>query len=379
MSYLPSTDWEPTPGASGAAGNTTPKTLFYISDVRGSAIGLLGADGSVSARYHYDEFGVTTDTKKFDLNWAGPDNLFGYTGLGYDFNSGYSYARARYIDSEVGRFISEDTYEGELNNPQTLNLYTYVSNNPLRYMDPSGHMYTEIGTNYAASDRQAIKDYQYIFNMGKQENDVLIMHSAHLAANSIRLKYESTIEYTNYLYNISYGTMDKDRYLELTNGSAIAVPLWDDPLFYVFDGTFAVAYKTAIKLGGKALGKKSVEQSTEYLLKLFSKSKPTTISGDVLADRIAKVSLGRGSTGRQVANNLNEQLAMTQVLSNPLKGATQLAIKMNDTTHNWLAADGWVKMQNIVKLTDVNGKSININIHFIYNTMTKHFDDFKFK
>ncbi|WP_438349573.1 RHS repeat-associated core domain-containing protein [Paenibacillus sp. FA6] len=145
MSYLPSadasTDWEPSPGASGAAGNTTPKTLYYMSDVRGSAIGLLGADGSVSARYHYDEFGVAKDPEKFDLNWAGPDNMFGYTGLGYDFNSGHSYARARYLDSEVGRFISEDTYEGDIKNPQALNLYTYVANNPLRYVDPSGHYY----------------------------------------------------------------------------------------------------------------------------------------------------------------------------------------------------------------------------------------------
>ncbi|WP_438349575.1 RHS repeat-associated core domain-containing protein [Paenibacillus sp. FA6] len=96
---------------------------------------------NVSARYHYDEFGVAKNSEKFDLNWAGPDNLFGYTGLGYDFNSGHSYARARYFDSEVGRFISEDTYEGDIKNLQTLNLYTYVYNNPLRYTDPSGHYY----------------------------------------------------------------------------------------------------------------------------------------------------------------------------------------------------------------------------------------------
>jgi hypothetical protein len=40
----------------------------------------------------------------------------------------------------VGRFISEDTYEGDINDPLTLNLYTYVHNNPLRYTDPSGNM-----------------------------------------------------------------------------------------------------------------------------------------------------------------------------------------------------------------------------------------------
>ncbi|WP_307474824.1 hypothetical protein [Paenibacillus harenae] len=39
--------------------------------------------------------------------------------------------------------MSEDTYEGEIENPLTLNLYTYVSNNPLSYTDSSGHRQIE--------------------------------------------------------------------------------------------------------------------------------------------------------------------------------------------------------------------------------------------
>jgi RHS repeat-associated protein len=92
----------------------------------------------VSSRYHYDEFGVAQDAKKFDVNWPGPDNLFGYTGLGYDYYSGLSYARARYYKPEMGRFISEDTYKGSLWNSQSQNGYAYVENNPLIYTDPSG-------------------------------------------------------------------------------------------------------------------------------------------------------------------------------------------------------------------------------------------------
>lgn len=37
------------------------------------------------------------------------------------------------------RFIVQDTYEGQIDNPLSLNLYTYVGNNPLKYTDPSGH------------------------------------------------------------------------------------------------------------------------------------------------------------------------------------------------------------------------------------------------
>ncbi len=49
------------------------------------------------------------------------------------------YLRARYYDPKLGRFINEDTYEGQINNPLTLNLYTYCINNPLIYVDPTGH------------------------------------------------------------------------------------------------------------------------------------------------------------------------------------------------------------------------------------------------
>ncbi|GIO01661.1 hypothetical protein J5TS2_23290 [Brevibacillus halotolerans] len=47
----------------------------------------------------------------------------------YDEESGLIYLRARYYDPNDGRFITEDTYKGQVENPLSLNLYTYVSNN----------------------------------------------------------------------------------------------------------------------------------------------------------------------------------------------------------------------------------------------------------
>ena len=84
--------------------------------------------------------------------------------------------------------------------------------------------------------------------------------------------------------------------------------------------------------------------------------------------------VGRGSTGRTVPNTLNEQMAMHQVMSNPLEGAVDMSqlknhpVIMSDS--RWLASEGWVKMSN-----NVNG----IEIHFVYNKITGAFDDFKFK
>ena len=82
---------------------------------------------------------------------------------------------------------------------------------------------------------------------------------------------------------------------------------------------------------------------------------------------------GKGSTGRVNPNNINEQMAMHQVKSNPLSGASQIPLTMNDP--RWLASEGWIKMQNRVITSDGN----EIEIHFLYNKKTGAFDDFKFK
>jgi hypothetical protein len=39
----------------------------------------------------------------------------------------FQYLRARWYDLSVGRFINEESYEGQIDNPLTLNIYTYVS------------------------------------------------------------------------------------------------------------------------------------------------------------------------------------------------------------------------------------------------------------
>ena len=56
-----------------------------------------------------------------------------------DSTTGLYYYGARYYDPELGRFISADTIVQSPYNPQTLNRYSYCSNNPINYVDPSGH------------------------------------------------------------------------------------------------------------------------------------------------------------------------------------------------------------------------------------------------
>ena len=116
---------------------------LYNKDIQGSTTSLAKEDGSADATYQYTDFGETIihgdDQAK---------NEVCYTGGIYDQSTGLYYLNARYYDPEDGRFMTEDSYRGEIMNPETGHLYVYCANNPVNYVDPSGHfaaaMYTVI-------------------------------------------------------------------------------------------------------------------------------------------------------------------------------------------------------------------------------------------
>lgn len=111
----------------------TSKDYYYLYNGHGDVIQIVDTDGNIVNSYEYDEWGNIT------YQVEGITNSFKYSGEVYDEETGLYYLRARYYDPSIGRFISEDTYEGQIDNPLTLNLYTYVLNNPLIRIDPTGH------------------------------------------------------------------------------------------------------------------------------------------------------------------------------------------------------------------------------------------------
>ncbi|MGB9873197.1 MAG: RHS repeat-associated core domain-containing protein, partial [Anaerolineae bacterium] len=62
-----------------------------------------------------------------------------FTGQRWEPGLGLYDYRARFYDPALGRFLQPDPIVPEPGNPQALNRYGYVLNNPLRYTDPSGY------------------------------------------------------------------------------------------------------------------------------------------------------------------------------------------------------------------------------------------------
>ncbi len=108
---------------------------YYMYDGRGSVSSMTGNSGKNVVSYNYDAYGVVTKCSS-TLN-----NPHQYNAEYTDSSTEYQYLRARYYDPEHGRFLTKDTYLGEPNDPLSRNLYTYVRNNPINLVDPSGHLF----------------------------------------------------------------------------------------------------------------------------------------------------------------------------------------------------------------------------------------------
>ena len=76
--------------------------------------------------------------ERTDNHLASLPTDFGFTGQRWEQGFGLYYYKARYYDPMLGRFVQADTIVPNPGNPQDLNRYAYVRNNPLRYTDPSG-------------------------------------------------------------------------------------------------------------------------------------------------------------------------------------------------------------------------------------------------
>ncbi len=103
----------------------------------GSSSVITDDTGNTKETIDYHPFG--TYRIRQDLDPSFPDTNYTFTGQEDDDGTGLYNYNARLYDPELGRFISADSIIPEPGNLQAFNRYSYCVNNPLVYVDPSGH------------------------------------------------------------------------------------------------------------------------------------------------------------------------------------------------------------------------------------------------
>jgi len=130
--------------ASATVPTTTPVadgTLYYHQDGLGTVTELTDINGSVAKAYAYDAYGNILESP------GTVEQPYTYTGREFDQETGLYYYRARYYDAATGRFLQNDPigFRGG-----DVNLYRYVSNNPIYFSDPVGLQNTAVFPGTAA-------------------------------------------------------------------------------------------------------------------------------------------------------------------------------------------------------------------------------------
>lgn len=119
-------------------------TQFYHTDHLGSTSTVTDEAGNVLEETRYYPFGAIRD--------GGTDARYLYTGQEADSETGLYYYGTRFYEPEIRRFTQPDSIIAAGHDPQQINRYSYVANNPLIYVDDSGnalHLPEGLYTQYA--------------------------------------------------------------------------------------------------------------------------------------------------------------------------------------------------------------------------------------
>jgi RHS repeat-associated protein len=130
-------------------------TYYTFCDQLGTVMGLYGKETEKTVMKRYESYGFNNGTNGI--------MRFSFTGAPYFSEVGLYQMGARYYNPDIGRFITRDSYRGDIYKPWTRNLYTYCSNNPVNRVDPTGHCDTcGIEQNYDVQlDAQITETYIY--------------------------------------------------------------------------------------------------------------------------------------------------------------------------------------------------------------------------
>ena len=114
--------------------NTSEGRSFFHLDFLGSTANLTETVGSTRQSILYDAWGNERDRIGTSAN------KFTFTGHEKDEETGLIYAKARFYDPDIGRFLTQDDVTGRADSPPSLHRYYYVHQNPLFFVDPTGNV-----------------------------------------------------------------------------------------------------------------------------------------------------------------------------------------------------------------------------------------------
>jgi RHS repeat-associated protein len=158
------------------SGATEGWLYFHLSDWLGTRRQQTDYAGNPCLDFTGLPFGDGLATVPVSSTACGDATEQHFTGKERDAESGNDYFGARYYASSMGRFMSPDWSAkvmpvpyANLGDPQSLNLYSYVLNNPLIKVDPTGHDWFYVdkkwqwqkGSTYHDKDGNATKDKGY--------------------------------------------------------------------------------------------------------------------------------------------------------------------------------------------------------------------------
>jgi RHS repeat-associated protein len=127
-------------------------TSYLMADGKGSTRVLMNAAGAVTSRHDYFPFGEElgagtgapgspTGMRTAAQGYSAVDNVRQrYADTRLDDATDLDHTLWRKLETRSGRWTTPDPYGGSVNvaNPQSFNRYSYVHNDPVKFVDPRG-------------------------------------------------------------------------------------------------------------------------------------------------------------------------------------------------------------------------------------------------